>query len=154
LPQIDHDLQGPDEVNDHWRWSPHTDAHNFMPANITDERLPLLIFKKGATTGLTAGLLVDVNYHHKPKGLRNLLAIESLADRSGLPFAREGDSGSLVFVSINNKIVPIGIFIGWSAENRYFACRFDTLVMKQKKQRRGDGRGKLLLWSQCIEANR
>lgn len=84
------------------------------------QMLPLEVHKHGAATGQTTGQLVDIedlenNDSHSKQTLGDdtlakQLVIEWLSPEK--PFARDGDSGSLVYAKKNGKIVPLGTHHG------------------------------------------
>ena len=74
-----------------------------------------LVTKTGAATGITAGIIVDVNYS-KPSVGPNQILIKPVDNRA---FAAEGDSGSLI-VSDSKK--ALGLLWGVNTSGEGVAC--------------------------------
>lgn len=99
---------------------------------------PLQVFKNGAKTGETAGWLVELEEVMDGLGqlpihfLRRSMSFSDTSSSSTeidqddtrvytlnvkwlspeMPFAEPGDSGSLVFTRVGNRVVPLGIHVG------------------------------------------
>ncbi|XP_056018026.1 uncharacterized protein LOC125679617 isoform X1 [Ostrea edulis] len=71
------------------------------PKNATmgtpDHIIPAIVHKKGATTGITQGVVVDVMYYREVLGNRETRSAYLVKDTAEKPFSAPGDSGSLVF---------------------------------------------------------
>lgn len=82
---------------------------------------PLLVFKKGMSTDLTMGRLVEVS-QEIPSGWWSDKTSDCDIDNDewlgfvewipGIPFTAGGDSGSLVYAVENGVVLPLGIHIG------------------------------------------
>jgi hypothetical protein len=86
---------------------------------------PKLVFKFGASTGFTVGVLGNFIAPKHPRTMWR----RKILWRPDINFSTKGDSGSLVFQLINQTVIPVSIHIRGSEEGRYsLGVVFDDVI--------------------------
>lgn len=93
---------------------------------------PPLVFKRGMSTDVTMGHLVEIS-KEKPRGWwpsdpRKEIEIDDMEWLgyvrwiAGIPFSAEGDSGSLVFAIEDGVFIPLGVHVGAPSSHPGHSC--------------------------------
>jgi len=84
-----------------------------------------MIYKFGATTGLTAGFLRSDNEVVEGIPL-NVITVDWISHAK--PFTAGGDSGSLYFTTYDGWILPLAIHSGGDDSSHSYGFRLDVLL--------------------------